>query len=276
MTVGVRSVRNPGETATSREVDRAASAGRSTAAPTGVLVSVVIPARNEAANLPWVLSRIPSFVDEVILVDGHSTDATADVARSIRPDIVVIPDGERGKGEAMRTGAAHARGTFVVMIDADGSMDPSEISRYVEGLGRGYDFVKGSRFMGDGGTADMTPVRMVGHAVLRALTNFLYRTSWTDLCYGYCAFRRSSLERIGLDADGFEIETQMVTRAATHHLRTMEVPSFEYVRRSGESQLNTVRDGFRVLRTIFVERLRRATRTTPEGPEAALEVSPDS
>ena len=219
-------------------------------------MTVVVPARNEAENIRWVLERIPDFVDEVILVDGHSSDDTVAVAREVRPDIVVVVDGKRGKGEAMRTGAAVASGSLVVMIDADGSMDPVEIERFVEPLAAGYEFVKGSRFLPGGGTADMTRLRKGGHVLLLALANFAFGSQWTDLCYGFCAFRRSALEELALDADGFEIETQMVVRATRVGLLIAEVPSFEYERRFGNSQLNTFRDGFRVLRTLFTERLR--------------------
>ena len=220
-------------------------------------ISVVIPARNEADNIAWVLQRIPAFVDEVVIVDGRSSDDTIDVARLVRPDVVVVSDNGRGKGDALRVGAQAARGSIVVMIDADGSMDPGEIERYVEPLAQDFDFVKGSRFLPGGGTADMTNLRKAGHAVLLGLANFLYGGRWTDLCYGFCAFRRSALEELALDADGFEIETQMVVRAARIHLRITEVPSFEFPRRFGNSQLNTFRDGWRVLVTIFEERIKR-------------------
>lgn len=220
-------------------------------------ITVVIPARNEADNIAWVIRRIPGFVNEVVIVDGRSTDATIEVARMVRPDVVVVTDNGRGKGDAMRVGAVAARGSIVVMIDADGSMDPAEIERYVEPLAQGFDFVKGSRFLPGGGTSDMTNLRRAGHAGLLALANFMYGARWTDLCYGFCAFRRSALQELALDADGFEIETQMVVRAARIHLRIAEVPSFEYPRRSGFSQLNTFRDGWRVLCTIFEERVKR-------------------
>lgn len=235
-----------------------------------LVLSVVIPARNEARNIAWVLERMPSFVDEVVIVDGGSTDGTVEVARSSWPDVVVVDDNGRGKGDAMRVGAAAARGSLIVMMDADGSMDPAEIERFVEPLARGYEFVKGSRFLEGGGTADMTRLRMVGNWGLNVFSNLLFRARWTDLCYGYCAFRRSALEDLALDADGFEIETQMVTRATRANLRTVEVPSFEYARRFGNSNLNTFRDGFRVLFTILRERLRTtAPRLLPDGsPDA--------
>lgn len=225
--------------------------------PSRASVSVVIPARNEARNVAWVLRRLPDFVDEVVLVDGRSTDDTVAVARAVRPDIVVVEEDGRGKGCALRTGFRTATGDFVVMIDADGSMDPGEIERYVDALAGGHEFVKGSRFMQGGGSSDMTWFRRAGNFGLLVLANLLYGTRHTDLCYGYLGFRRRSLAVLDLDAPGFEIETQIVARAARAGLRTAEVPSFEAERMFGESNLNTIRDGFRVLRTILRERIWR-------------------
>lgn len=236
-------------------------------------ISVVIPARNEAENIGWVLRRIPEYVDEVVIVDGRSTDATIAVARMVRPDVVVVTDNGVGKGDAMRVGARAARGSIVVMMDADGSMDPSEIERYVEPLAQDFDFVKGSRFLPGGGTSDMTNLRKIGHAVLLGLANFMYGGRWTDLCYGFCAFRRSALDELALNADGFEIETQMVVRAARIHLRIREVPSFEYPRRFGNSQLNTFRDGWRVLCTLFQERVRQHPASALDEPGMADELT---
>ncbi len=217
-------------------------------------VGVVIPTYNEARNVAWVLRRLPP-VDEVILVDGRSTDGTVDVARAVRPDIRVVHETRPGKGAALRAGFAAATSDFVVMIDADGSMNPDEIASFVDLLEGGHEFVKGSRFLPGGGTTDMTPLRMVGNWGLMAVANVLYLRRFSDLCYGYCAFRRDSLLALDLDADGFEIETQICVRAAKAGLRTAEVPSFESPRMNGDSNLNTFRDGWRVLMTILRERL---------------------
>jgi glycosyltransferase involved in cell wall biosynthesis len=219
-------------------------------------VTVVIPAKNEARNIGWVLERIPDFVDEIVLVDGRSTDGTVEVARAVRPDIVVVRDDKPGKGAALRAGFAAATGHFVVMIDADGSMDPGEIERFVDLLDRGHDLVKGSRFTPGGGTADMSILRSAGNRALLALSNILFGVAQTDLCYGYAAFRRERILELDLDAVGFEIETQLFLRATRQGLAVTECPSFEAPRRFGTSNLNTFRDGWRVLTTIWAERLR--------------------
>lgn len=216
-------------------------------------VSVVIPAKNEAENLPWLLSRIPDSVDEVILVDGLSVDATVAVGLMIRTDLIVISETRPGKGVALRSGFEAATGDLIVMLDADCSMDPAEIPRYVELLEQGSDMVKGSRFLRGGGTADMTLLRKAGNWGLLSLANLLYRTSYTDLCYGFVGFHRSLLERVPLDADGFEVEMQFIARATRAGAKIREVPSFEARRLHGQSSLRTFPDGWQVLKTLLGE-----------------------
>jgi glycosyltransferase involved in cell wall biosynthesis len=218
-------------------------------------VTVVIPAKDEARNVAWVLRRLPPGIDEVILVDGASKDDTVAVARAVRPDIVVAAECAPGKGAAMRTGMDLAQGDIIVTIDADGSMDPAELDRYIE-CAHDVDLVKGSRFARDGGTEDMSAIRRLGNAVLLWLVNVLYGARLTDLCYGYCAVRRSALPALALRSDGFEIETEMTVRALRAGLRVGEVPSFELPRRYGTSHLRAVTDGWRVLVTLLVNRVR--------------------
>ena len=223
-------------------------------------VSVIIPALNEQRNIGWVLERLPSMVDEVILVDGHSVDRTVAVARAARPDIVLVAQNARGKGAALRAGFAAATGDLIVMIDADGSMDPQELHRYVTPLLNGYDLVKGSRFLTGGGSSDFTPVRRLGAQALVRMTNAIFLVHLTDLCYGYCSFRRDCLGALALTALGFEIETELVVHALKANLRIAEVPSMELARRHGVSNLHTFRDGQRVLRTLLRERVARHPR----------------
>jgi len=230
-------------------------------------VSVVIPTYNEAKNLPHVFGLLPEDVHQVIVVDGHSVDDTVAVARSLRPDVTVVQQNRRGKGNAMACGFAAVTGDVVVMLDADGSADPREIERYVGALLDGADFAKGSRFIEGGGSDDITGMRAWGNRWLNRIVNVLYGTRYTDLCYGYNAFWAYCLPSLELEVDdrgrtteklwgdGFEIETIINTRVAKAGLRITEVPSFEFSRIHGQSNLNTWRDGFRVLWAMLVERV---------------------
>jgi len=230
---------------TSRRKRRRAASSTSTQT-----VSLVIPVKNEARNIAWVLEQIADDVREVILVDGDSTDATLITARSCRPDIRVVSQNGTGKGSALRTGFLAATGDIIVTMDADGSMAPQEIRHYLHFLTNGYDFVKGSRFIAGGGSLDITPFRRLGNRFLLTVFNTLYDGDLTDLCYGFCAFHRRYLEVLALSATGFEIEAEMVVRAMQAGLRIAEVPSLELPRRAGKSNLRSIHDGIRVLRTV--------------------------
>jgi glycosyltransferase involved in cell wall biosynthesis len=214
-------------------------------------VSLVIPTKNEASNVAWVLEQIPTCVDEIVVVDGHSWDATLVTALSCRPDIRIVTQQGVGKGDALRTGFEISSGDLIVMIDADGSMSPREIPHFLYFLGNGYDFVKGSRFIGGGGSRDITPVRRLGNKGLLHLVNVLYGTQLTDLCYGFCAFHRRYLPFLDLTTPGFEVETALTISAVRSGLRIAEVPSLEMPRRYGNSNLRTFRDGTRILHTII-------------------------
>jgi glycosyltransferase involved in cell wall biosynthesis len=216
-------------------------------------VSVVIPAKNEARNLEHVFATIPEWIDEIVLVDGRSTDDTVAVARQLHPDVSIVHQEGRGKGDALRAGFAAAKGDIIVMMDADGSTDGGEIPRFVAALVTGADFAKGSRFASGGGSADITFSRSLGNKILSWLVNKLFGTRYTDLCYGYNAFWAKHLSRLDLDCDGFEIETVMNVRAAKAGLAIHEIPSYEHARLHGMSNLNVVRDGIRIAKFIVRE-----------------------
>jgi glycosyltransferase involved in cell wall biosynthesis len=240
---------------------------RTTLPSTGrATISVVIPTLNEAANLPHVFARMPDGVDEIVIVDGHSTDDTVEVARALRPDVRIVLQRGKGKGNALACGFAAARGDIIVMIDADGSTDPAEIPRFVAPLLEGADFAKGSRFMEGAGSVDITPLRDFGNKALNGTVNLLFGTEYTDLCYGYNAFWRHCLEHMQVTCDGFEVETLINVRIARAGLKVAEVPSMELERIHGESKLSPWRDGRRVLTTILKERFRATP--TPADPES--------
>ena len=254
-------------------------------------VSVVIPALNEARNLPHVFARLPPDVHEVIVVDGLSVDDTIAVARTLRPDVRIVLQNRRGKGNALACGFAAATGDIIAMIDADGSADPAEIPRFVQALVDGAEFAKGTRFAQDGGSDDITRLRALGNRMLVGFVNLCHRSHYTDLCYGYNAFWRRLVPLLGLDADspappnggrlwgdGFEVETLIHLRVAAAGLAVAEVPSFEHSRIHGVSNLNAAQDGLRVLRTILAElrrshRMRRGRRVVV-APAVAVAVAP--
>lgn len=251
-----------------------ASADASKRQPT---ITVIVPTKNEAANLRAVLPALPP-VHEVILVDGNSTDGTIEAARSVLPDIKVVTQTRKGKGNALACGFNAATGDIIVMFDADGSADPAEIPAYVEALVNGADFAKGSRFIDGGGSDDITPLRHAGATGLHMLVNVAFGQRFSDLCYGYNAFWTDLVPALDLPAtdlpapesgmvwgDGFEIETVINLRMVEAGVVISEVPSVERPRIHGESNLRTFVDGFRVLRTIISER-RRATARRRRGP----------
>lgn len=231
-------------------------------------VSVVIPAKNEARNLGHVFATIPEWVDEIVLVDGHSVDDTVAVAQKLHPAVNIVHQTGRGKGNALQEGFAAAKGDILVMMDADGSTDGGEIPRFVAALTTGADFAKGSRFASGGWSDDITFSRHLGNRVLGVLVNILFGTRYTDLCYGYNAFWAKHLSKLDLDCDGFEVETVMNVRAASAGLAIQEIPSHEHSRVHGESNLRVVKDGMRIARFIVRERLDRTRRA------AALSANP--
>jgi glycosyltransferase involved in cell wall biosynthesis len=230
-------------------------------------VTVVLPVMNEAANLPHVFDSLPDWIDEVVLVDGRSTDDTIEVARALRPDVKVIMQGGVGKGDALVAGFAASTGDIIVTLDGDGSTDGSEIVRFVGTLLAGADFAKGSRFSSSGRSDDITGIRRYGNKMLNMSVNGLFGTSFSDLCYGYNAFWSRHLGKLDLDCPGFEVETLMSIRAARAGLRIHEVPSHERPRIHGSSNLHAIRDGLRILRLMAVEkhaiRQRRARKPKP-------------
>lgn len=236
-------------------------------------VSVIIPARNEAENLPRILDSLPESVDEVIVIDGNSSDDTVGVARKHPRVNKTLVQRSKGKGAALSLGLREASREYVVMIDADGSMNVDEIPNFVAALDSGADVVRGSRYMHGGGSEDLTAFRSFGNRALTGLANILFTVDWTDLAYGYAAFRKSALEQMdvfyydskvggiplsrGMSyGQGFEIESLIFCRSARRGLRVVEIPSTEAARWNGSSNLKAIPDGFRALSAIIVERAR--------------------
>ncbi len=214
-------------------------------------ISIVIPVLNEEANLKRLLPQIRKLLSgmpyEMIVVDGGSSDRSVTIAE--RYGCRIFHE-SIGKGNALKLGFRKARGRYVVMMDADLSHRPAELLLMLDALKIGYDAVFGSRFILGGGTADMPWYRKFGNWVFVQLVNLLFGSGFSDLCYGYKAFRRQSLKKLRLAEDGFGIETEMAIESVRHGLKIMEIPSYEKKRWKGHAKLSTFRDGWAILRVI--------------------------
>jgi glycosyltransferase involved in cell wall biosynthesis len=233
-------------------------------------VSLIIPAMNESATLTSIIDSIPTYVDEIIVIDGRSKDNTYEIASNHPRVNKVLRQRSRGKGAALSLGFAMATCDLVAIIDADGSMDPAELKDFLNMFPQA-EIVKGSRSKKMGGTsADLTIFRDLGNRVLTKLCNFWFKENWTDLAYGYAVVDRKALGKLGLSSydemgsvfghksygQGFEIEALIFCRSSKWGFRVLEVASAEHRRISGSSNLRAIRDGFRVLSAIVIEKNR--------------------
>lgn len=202
-------------------------------------VTVVIVAKNEAENLPWVFERLRWFAGDRVLIDGHSTDNT--VALATADGWRVFADNGTGKGDAIRRGAEAARGEVVVYIDADGSHDPHDIPRLVQPiLADEADLVLGSRMRG--GSDELYAsvrelVRMFGSAVITIAINYRFGRRFTDYQNGFRAIRRNVMRSLSTTERTFTIEQEMAIRAIRGGHRVIEVAAHEYRRRHGRSHI---------------------------------------
>jgi glycosyltransferase involved in cell wall biosynthesis len=228
-------------------------------------ITVLICTLNEEANLPYILPRLPEWVDEVLVIDGHSSDRTVEVVREICPQAKVLYQLGKGKGDALLYGFKNALGDIVVSLDADGETDPEDIPGFIEPLMNGYDFAKGSR-LARGRPQRMLRYRFLGNKVLVLTCNLLYGTRFTDVCSGFYSLWRDKFFQLELDSNGNELgcsmEQQMIVRAKKAGFKIKEVPHASQGRLNGTSNISgfkqSTAQGFRDWFTIIGERFKRS------------------
>ncbi len=227
-------------------------------------VSVIIPTLNEAENLPYVLPRIPDWVDEVLLVDGHSTDGTVEVACKLLPTIRILMETKRGKGAALRSGYLASTGDIIIALDGDGSTDPAEIPAFVGALMAGADYAKGTRFIQGAGTIDMPRYRQFGNAVLVSIANVLFQAHFSDITFGYNAIWRQHINSLALEIDGWPSEIISNIRMKCAGLKVVEIACYEHQRIHGFAKLQAWSAGWQILKAMLRERLTSPNKYEPE------------
>jgi Glycosyl transferase family 2 len=216
----------------------------------GVRTTVVLPAFNEGAALPHVLAELGEYLDqsyEVLVVDDGSTDDTVDVVEG-RPGVRLIQhSSNRGKGVAIRTGIAEAHGDNVVIMDADATYPVPAIKELVDLLDEN-DLVRGIR---ESEPESMPIVNRFGNWLFNKLLAISHGLEGADQLTGLYAIRRSEAVRLGTEARGFDIETEIGIKAKARGLREAEIP-ISYLPRVGEKKLSPWKDGLRILGRVIV------------------------
>lgn len=236
-------------------------------------ISVIIPAQNEEETLGDVLddmnqmiAQMPNYDVELICVDDHSTDATANIARSFGAKVVENKR-KRGKGMALRAGFEAATGETLVMLDADYSHRAEELPRMLDALNEGVGLVIGSRVVG--GSEEYTHVRALGNVFLSATLGLCTKRYLSDALNGFKVFRRDVFTDFEYTSKAFEIEIEIIANTLRKGYRVVEVSSNERARAGGEMKSRVVRHGTRFLLRIFWEGLRGVKpQTLPSSADA--------
>lgn len=242
--------------------------GRST-----LRITAVLPAKDEAQGIGGLVRRIAEYCDEILVIDGHSTDATAEVARLAGASVFL--DHGKGKGDAYRVGIEKASGDVIVFIDADGSHDPTDIPAIVQPISDGKaDLVIASRYKGGSdeweGDVD-TWLRAIGSGFLSVVINWRWKSKLTDVLNGFRAVRRVAAVHVPLYTTDFDVEQHMIVQFLKYGYRVTEVRSHEYCRAWGNSKLPTFRKAHLFFWRIFLDLVTTAQAERRE-QESALPV----
>lgn len=231
-------------------------------------VSVIVPTLNEAGNIEKVLSGISKEdVDEVLVVDGYSTDGTIELVRKFGYRLI-FQEG-RGLGKAIEAGIKNTVGDVIVIVDADGSHRPQDISKLLEKIYQGYDLVVASRYISgptirgflrgtlfpnsQSSSYDDTLIREIGNRIFSYLCRNIYHIDVHDCLMGFKAFRRTMFDKIKLNECGQEFDIEILIKAKKAGFKIGEVPVIEHKRVYGQSKLSVPYHGFKVLRVILNE-----------------------
>lgn len=212
-------------------------------------VSVIIPSLNEAGCIKEVIHSIPrDLVDEILVVDGHSTDGTPEIVRSLGHR-VVMQEG-KGFGCALMTGMKEAKGDIVAIMDGDGSYEVKDLPKLISMVQNGNDFAFGSRYAKESGSEDDTFIRYIGNKIFTFLLRALHGVRLSDALFLYVVAKKKAVLDLNLVEPGFEYCVELPIKAHKAGFKYGEIPSFERAREAGHSKVHAVKDGLRILRVM--------------------------
>jgi dolichol-phosphate mannosyltransferase len=233
--------------------------------------SIVVPALNEEETIGEILLALRDMADDLLVVDGHSSDRTVAIAQEYGAR--VIQDNGLGKGDAVRVGLANTRCPITVFIDADGSHDPDDIPKLVAPImADEADLVMGSRMLGGseelfGSISEV--VRLMGSLAISLTINYRYGVRLTDYQNGFRAIRTEVGRAIGLSSNITTIEQEMAMKCLRYGYRVLEVPTHEYRRKGGVSKIRVMRVAHiyigNLLSNVLVPSKRRLSAASPRG-----------
>jgi len=216
-------------------------------------VTVVIPALNEVLTIGDIIGKTRPYASDILVVDGHSPDGTADLAKSMGARIVF--DHGKGKGEAIRSVIPHLDREIAVFIDADGSHDPDDIPNLIRPILEGRaDHVSGSRLIG--GSSELHGgfdecFRLMGSSLITACINHRFHVRLSESQNGFRAIRTEVLRDLDLQENITTIEQEMIIKTLKKGYRMAEVPSHEHKRKAGYSKISVRKVAFRYVYTMI-------------------------
>jgi len=220
------------------------------------LVSLIIPAYNEEKTVGTVIEETSEIMDlyglpyEILVVNDGSTDNTEQVALSTFKAKVFSNEPNRGKGYCLRRALKEAHGDIIVTLDSDGEHKPKEIPELITPLFEGNDIVSGSRFMGNSFDATKK-INQVGNFLFNTAIMTLTGKLVTDSQTGFRAMRRDLMEKLDLQSDGYEIETEIMVKSLRNGYKLKEVPVSVERRKYSMSKIKILKDGRKILSTII-------------------------
>lgn len=222
-------------------------------------VTFIIPAYNEEKAIGPLLERINELYPQtsIIVIDNNSSDKTAEIAEE--KGAVVVKEKKQGKANAIFTGFKHLETEYAVMMDADGTYDPKDSIKLIKLLKRkNVDIALGSRLKGKREDGAISKINLIGNLILSLTARLFYQEKISDVCTGHWAFTRKAIRYIietGFNYSSFELEAEMFSKFSKAGFRIREIPIY-YKKRVDEPKLSSLGDGFKIFKTLVIERVR--------------------